>query len=131
MSTALQSSDLTLDLREHEICWTVPPGAAIASTTVELPGGAIVQGKLRGKVVCKTGSFVLAAGGEFSGSVEAERIYIAGRIYPGPNGEPTMLKGKRLVSVSEAAEGAADLVSMAFSIHTTKFSARITTMPRS
>ncbi len=130
MSNALQTSELSLDLREHEVCWILPTGATISAATIDLPGGALILGKLKGKLVCRSGSIIIGRGGEFCGSADAERIYVEGRIASGPAGETSTLRARRLISISENADGSADLVSQAFAIHTMSFAARFTTLDR-
>lgn len=124
------SGSLELDLHQHRVCWFLPLGGEITAGLLELPGGALIQGKFNGRIVCKSGSLILADTGVFSGQVEADRIYVDGRIESSGGGKISSLLGRQLVAVSERATGEADLMSQAFAIHTKTFSARFTTIPR-
>jgi hypothetical protein len=119
--------DLVLDLRDHEICWVLPPGSALTGT-LDIPGGALVQGTFVGRLRCARGSLVVAADGEFTGEADADRIYVDGTIRSIRKGEPSVLRGQQLVAISEHARGQAELISRAFAIHTRSFAARITTV---
>lgn len=58
--------------------------------TFELPGGVLILGALRGRVRCATGSAIIAAGGEFQGSLEANDVLVEGKITSllDPKGKP-------------------------------------------
>lgn len=71
---------LSLSIREHNICFVVPAGARIDATRLDLPGGILVLGALRGQVFCSHGSAIIAAGAEFQGEIEACDIYVEGKI---------------------------------------------------
>lgn len=71
---------LDLSLKEHEICFVVPAGARIDAHRLDLPGGILVLGALRGRVFCSQGSAIIAAGGEFQGEIDAVDIYVEGRV---------------------------------------------------
>ncbi|MBQ0916977.1 hypothetical protein KBW71_00735 [Hydrogenophaga aromaticivorans] len=73
-------NSLSMRLEEHQICFVVPAGARIDAQTLDLPGGILVLGALRGKVTCACGSAIIALGGEFQGSLDAVDIYIEGRV---------------------------------------------------
>ena len=73
-------NSLSIRLEEHQICFVVPAGARIDAHTLDLPGGILVLGALRGKVTCACGSAIIAKGGEFQGSLDAVDIYIEGRV---------------------------------------------------
>jgi len=73
-------NSLSIRLEEHQICFVVPAGARIDAHTLDLPGGILVLGALRGKVTCACGSAIIAQGGEFQGSLDAVDIYIEGRV---------------------------------------------------
>lgn len=95
-----------ISFREKQICFVVPAGARIDAYTIDLPGGILVLGALRAKVTCAVGSIVIAKGGEFQGSAEADDIYIEGKVTSamGANGiELTRLKARG--SSSPSGEG--------------------------
>lgn len=71
---------LSLSIREHDICFVVPAGARIDATRLDLPGGILILGALRGQVFCSHGSAIVAAGAEFQGEIEACDIYIEGKV---------------------------------------------------
>lgn len=77
---AAHTKTLTLSLQEHDICMVIPAGARIDGHRLDLPGGVLILGALRGTVHCAKGSAIIAAGGEFQGDLEAENIYIEGRV---------------------------------------------------
>lgn len=85
-----------LSFREKQICFVVPAGAKLDAFSLDLPGGMLVLGALRGKVNCATGSIIIATGGEFQGVAEAEDIYIEGRVTSpaSPGAEITRLKAR-------------------------------------
>jgi len=71
---------LSLSIREHDICFVVPAGARIDAVRLDLPGGILILGALRGQVFCSHGSAIVAAGAEFQGEIEACDIYVEGKI---------------------------------------------------
>ena len=80
---------LELSLEEHEICMTIPPGAKLDAQSLDLPGGLIVFGALRGTVNCARGSLIIATGGYFQGHAHAENLICEGEI-----GSPLDTNGK-------------------------------------
>lgn len=91
---------MELSMRDHHICFVVPAGAKIDAFVLDLPGGMLVLGALRGKVNCAMGSIIIAKGGEFQGSAEATDIFIEGKVTSqltasnGSGGERTKLKAR-------------------------------------
>jgi hypothetical protein len=71
---------LELSFKEHKICMCVPAGSKIDALTLDLPGGLLVLGALRGVVNCATGSVIIAKGGEFQGNLTANDVIVEGRI---------------------------------------------------
>lgn len=128
LTTASRAGSLEIDLQSHGICWVLPLGGEITAGLLDLPGGALIQGKFSGRIVCKSGSLVVAETGTFIGQAEANRVYIEGLVQSGPEGQLSSLLGRQLVAVSERARGEADLMSQAFAIHTQTFSARFSTL---
>lgn len=129
--TSRPHSELQLNLREHGICFVLPFGAQMAGGALDLPGGALIHGRFSGTILCRSGSLIVSRSGDISGQVDADRVYIDGRVTPSPDGSVAMIKGRRLVAVSEMAQGAASLFSQAFAVHTSSFSASYTTLERS
>jgi hypothetical protein len=78
-----------ISLAQHEICMTIPPGAKVDAQTLDLPGGLIVFGALRGAVKCARGSIIIASGGYFQGKAEAENFICEGEV-----GSPLDSQGK-------------------------------------
>lgn len=69
---------LELSLRDKQICFVVPAGARLDAISLHLPGGMLVLGALRGKVICSQGAIIIAKGGEFQGDAEAHSFFIEG-----------------------------------------------------
>lgn len=85
----LSIRSMELSMREHHICFVVPAGAKIDAYTLDLPGGVLILGALRGKVNCAVGSMIIAKGGEFQGSAEASDIFIEGKVTSQGGNNPT------------------------------------------
>jgi len=119
---------LSLDIKQHGICFVLPPGATLEVAMLDLPGGALIQGRFTGSVLCRSGSLIIEQGAEFCGHAEAHNVYVAGRVRPTDNGQASTLKGVRLVAISEHADGSASIFSQAFAIHTQRFNAHLTTL---
>jgi hypothetical protein len=86
---------LSLSIREHDICFVVPAGSRIDATRLDLPGGILILGALRGQVFCSHGSAIIAAGAEFQGEIEACDIYVEGKITsPKASGRISRLKAR-------------------------------------
>lgn len=71
---------LELSLKDHRICMYIPAGSKVDALTLDLPGGLLVLGALRGSVTCATGSVIIAKGGEFQGQLLANDVIVEGRI---------------------------------------------------
>lgn len=80
LADPLALRSVELGFREKKICFVVPAGAKLDAYTINLPGGMLVLGALRAKVICTTGSIIIAKGGEFQGSAEADDIFIEGKV---------------------------------------------------
>lgn len=106
----------------------LPHGASLDAADLDLPGGALIQGRFNGRIVCHGGSLVIGRGADFCGSADADRVYIEGRVHVTKDGDVSTIKGRRLVAVSEHAQGSAHLLSQAFAIHTASFSATFVTL---
>lgn len=129
-TTDIHSASLEIDLKSHGVCWILPLGGELTTGLLDLPGGALIQGKFNGRIVCKSGSLIVAESGTFAGQAEAERIYVDGLVQAGSEGQLSSLLGRQLVAISDKARGEADLMSQAFAIHTQNFSARFSTLTR-
>jgi hypothetical protein len=119
---------LALDFQEHGVCWFVPEGATIHANEIVLPGGAVIMGHLTGKVICRSGSLIIARSASFSGQAVAQRVYIEGHVAKQQAEVESTILGHELVAISEFATGGANLTSRAYAIHTTTFSAHLTTL---
>lgn len=71
---------MEVSFKDKQICFVIPAGSKVDAYSLDLPGGMLVLGALRGKVNCASGSIIIAAGGEFQGAAEADDIYIEGRV---------------------------------------------------
>lgn len=129
-TTEMQAGSLEIDLQSHGICWVLPAGGEISVGLLKLPGGALIQGKFSGRIVCKSGSLIVAETSTFEGQAEADRIYVDGLVQAESEGQLSSLMGRQLVAISDRARGEADLISQAFAIHTQTFSARFSTLNR-
>lgn len=108
---------LSKNFQDNQICFVVPAGAKIDAISLDLPGGMLILGALRGKVTCATGSILIAKGGVFQGSAEAVDIYIEGRVSSPADGPRTKLKARGVVK--ETGEGVKSISGgvIAFSVH--------------
>ncbi len=121
------SGSLTLDLRAHEVCWVLPQGATMVGS-IDCPGGALILGRFEGKILCRLGSLIIGASGEFAGKAEARQIYVEGLVRNTRAQETTVLNGMLLIAVAESARCRANLFSRAFALHTKNFSGQLTTI---
>lgn len=119
-------------IKEHQICMLIPAGCTVDANTIDLQGGILVAGALRGRVHCATGSAVIVEGGEFQGSIEANDIIVAGKITSpmDKNGKTLQLstikaRGQKdergriiggIVALSESSFVCAQITAVAFSI---------------
>lgn len=71
---------LELTFKDHRICMDIPAGSKVDALSLDLPGGLLIRGALRGSVTCATGSVIIAKGGEFQGQLLANDIIVEGRI---------------------------------------------------
>lgn len=78
VSDAVES--LQISLASLRICMVIPAGSKIDALTMDLPGGLLVLGALRAKVNCAVGGVIIAKGGEFQGSLEADEVIVEGKI---------------------------------------------------
>lgn len=119
-------------LKNHQICFVVPAGATIDAVTVDLPGGILILGALRGKVRCSTGSAIIARGGEFQGILEANDVLVEGKITSpvDANGKPTTEVRAR-GQVDEAGNAVGGIIALsAHSIVNARFFAIAYQIPR-
>lgn len=123
-----QTQSVKLELRQHGICWILPHGGSVQGAVVDLPGGALIQGRFSGRILCRAGSLIIERGAELCGHAEAQSIYVEGKILASSSGEVSSLKGHRLVAISDSADGCANVYARAFAIHTLRFNARLTTL---
>lgn len=67
-------------LESNNICMLIPAGAIVDGGTMRLPGGILILGALRGKIICESGSAIIGSGGEFQGQIEADDVLIEGNV---------------------------------------------------
>ncbi len=109
-----ESSDLTFDLREHNIVMVVPPGT-VMKCDLTIPGGILIQGNVTGKIHCQKGSIIFSPESHFVGIAEADKIYIGGSIAHGTQLESS-LTARAYLAISEEAVVHANLAAMAFGV---------------
>lgn len=88
---------LNLSIKDHDICFVVPAGSKIDAHRLDLPGGILILGALRGRVFCASGSAIVAAGGEFQGDLDAVNVYVEGKVTSAKRGV-SRLKARGVVS---------------------------------
>jgi hypothetical protein len=115
---------LVIDLKQHSVCMVIPHGTIITGD-LDVPGGALILGSVRGRIRCREGSLILGEGSEFAGKAEAAQIYVAGVVRALKKGEISELHGAALVAVSRCASGRAKLRSRTFSIHSRTFGGQL------
>lgn len=119
-----EAGALSLDLQQHSICFVLPKGAT-ARGDLDIPGGALIYGTLHGRIRCREGSLILAAGSDFAGKAEAVQIYVNGTVRALVKGETSELHGSNLVAVSREAVGRANLSARTFAIHSRTFGGKL------
>lgn len=77
-NSVLQSFGLNLE--DHQICHVIGVGTKVDAITMDLPGGILILGALRGRVNCAKGSAIIGLGGEFQGTMSADDVVVEGRI---------------------------------------------------
>lgn len=112
------TSLVSLDLKEKEIVFVLPLESSCINGTLNLPGGAYIQGNFSGTLICARGAIIIAKGASFSGFAEADEIYIAGEVGRKNGNKGSSLLGRHLIAVSEDAVIHADLTSRVFSMNT-------------
>lgn len=115
------ASLVTLDIKEKEICFVLPQEATSIGGTLNLPGGALIQGHFTGTIICASGALVISPEGSFTGYAEADEVYIGGEV--GRNKGSTKnssIMGRTLIAVSESAVVHADLTARMFNLNNTK-----------
>lgn len=113
-------TEISLSIREHNICFTVPFGARFEGRLL-LPGGALIYGDVVGDIFCESGSIIIHKGGRFRGMAEADRIYIEGEVSSLEDEKRrSALVGRKMVAGSSNARINADIYSMSFSLHRSK-----------
>ncbi|MEJ8837687.1 polymer-forming cytoskeletal protein [Ramlibacter sp. AN1133] len=111
---------LRVDLQQHNVCFVLPVGATLAGD-LDLPGGALIYGSVKGRIRCAEGSLVFAQGSSFCGKAEAPMIYVCGTVRSVGSSEPSDLRGALMIAVSSTAVGRATLTSRQFAIHSKTF----------
>ena len=112
------TSLVALDIKDKEICFILPLESSCHHGTLNLPGGALIQGHFSGTLICARGALVIAKGASFSGYAEADEIYIAGEVSRGKNAtKDSSLMGRTLIAVAESAVVHADLTARMFNLN--------------
>lgn len=70
---------ITLDLREQNIGFVVPPNSLVRGEFL-LSTGALIVGSFRGRLVCSRGSVIIQRGATFEGEVEADQVWVDGEV---------------------------------------------------
>lgn len=112
----MTKSDITLVLAEHNIGFHLAAEDQIYGH-LTLKRGALIRGFVDGNVECAEGSVIITESGCVRGSVTAERVYVEGQIKTPAKAERSRVVGTEMISVSATAAVEADLISKAFSIH--------------
>jgi cytoskeletal protein CcmA (bactofilin family) len=118
---------IQVDLREHGIMFVLPANGKITGD-IELPGGALIQGVVFGKVTCARGSLILAPGSKFSGHAEADKIYVGGTVCVN-DGKFSSLVARLLMAISSEAVVHADISSRTFAINSKNVYGSMKTLP--
>lgn len=118
---ASSTSLVALDIKEKEICFVLPMEASSHGGTLNLPGGALIQGHFTGTLICARGALVIAKDAVFSGYAEADEIYIAGEVGRSKGAaKESSLMGRTLIAVAESAVVHADLTARMFNLNNTR-----------
>ena len=122
------SSLVALDIREKEIVFILPAGCSSAGGTINLTGGALIQGDFNGSIFCERGAIVIAKGASFSGFAEADEVYIAGECGNRQGRQRSSIIGRALLAISEDAVVHADITSRLFLISSNRVTGQIRTL---
>lgn len=114
----MNKSDITLFLAEHNIGFHLAKDDQVYGH-LTLKRGALIHGLVDGNVNCASGSVIISESGCVVGSITAERIYIEGQIKSRQNEPRSSVVGTEMIAVSSTAAVEADLISKAFSVHST------------
>lgn len=123
-----KNSLIALDLRQKEIVWLLPAGCSCNGATLNLTGGALIQGDFSGSIFSERGTIVIAKGATFSGYAEADEIYVAGEVGQKLGHKRSGLLGRAFLAISEDAIVNADITSRIFSIYSTRVTGAMNTL---
>lgn len=115
IDSATTGGQLSLDLKEHGVIFTLPVGSLI-SGNIKLPGGALILGSLSGTIVCDSGSLIFAPGSNFSGHAKSDCMYVGGNVAHPKQGNST-LTANNLMAISTDAVVHADIAARMFSLN--------------
>ena len=110
---------LTLSLRDQDVGFFLPARAVLHNARLELPHGALISGTFVGDLICEGGSVVVTEEGQVCGHIEANKVYIAGKI-ASTRERRSLVTGRTMIAAGSTARINADLRSAAFAIHRPK-----------
>lgn len=125
-----EDTGLNLVLGQHKIGFLVPEGMKLKGAETMVVGhGVLVAGELDADIVCTSGSVIVAATGTLRGNVNADNVYVSGRIEhvtdeEGNKRKPNIL-AKKLFASSATAVINADLTAFAYAIHRSKINGKM------
>ena len=121
------TSTLEIALRDHHIGFVLSAGEQVIGH-LRLQRGAVIHGFVDGSVECAKGSVIITESGCVIGAITADRVLVEGTIKSLPNHPRHQVIGKELISIASTATVDADLVSKAFSLHSTAIQGEIKTL---
>jgi hypothetical protein len=117
--------DIALTLRNHNVTFILPAGARLVGD-LDLANGGVILGEVIGNITCGQGSLIVDAKGHVRGRIEADRIYVAGRVSSGE--QPSQLIGRKLVAAGNASTVQADIFTPSCSVDRAAFNGTIHTL---
>lgn len=120
---------LMLSLVDHHIGLIIPANTTITGSEIRCDHGVAVFGTVIGSIKCLSGSIIVAERARVSGSLSAEKIYIAGTVVsPKTTSGPrrlALLHALELIALSSTARVNADLCAQVYEIKSSYFNGRI------
>ncbi len=124
---AKDTNALELALRDHQIGFVLNAGEEIIGH-LRLQRGALIHGYVDGSIECAKGSVIVTEPGCVTGAITADRVLVEGSIKSLPNQPRYQILGRELISIGSTANVDADLISKAFSLHSTAIQGEIKTL---
>lgn len=125
-----ESTGLNLVLGQHKVGFLVPQGMKLKGLeTMRVDHGILIAGELDADIVCTQGSVIVTPTGVLRGNVNAENVYVSGRIEPittpdGSQVKPDIL-ARKLFASSASAVVNANLTAFTYAIHRSKINGRM------